>query len=95
VSRLVNFLRGGFGGAKPEAETIRRVKAWITAALDAHPGTTIAVNEIACADPSCPGIETVILIMEPGRKTRACKVQKPIEDVTEADVRAALAEAGA
>lgn len=92
MNRFANFLRSGFA-AKPEAEAVQRVKAWVTAALDAHRDTALAVNEIACADPSCPGIETVILIMEPGRKTRACKVQKPIEEVTEEDVRAALASA--
>ena len=94
MSRLNRLFRG-FGGSRPEAATVERVRAWVAAALDAHPDTRLAVNEIACADPSCPGIETIVLIMEPGRKTRACKVQKPIEDVTEGDIRAALAAAEA
>ena len=77
---------------KPEAVAVARIKAW---ALDALPaGTALAVNEIACLDPACPGLETVILVMEPGRKTRACKIAKAIEAVTEQDVRAALAPAG-
>jgi hypothetical protein len=28
--------------------------------------------------------------MHPGRKTRACKVAKPLDEVSELDVRAAL-----
>jgi hypothetical protein len=73
---------------KPEA--IVRIKLWARAALDASEDTAFAVNEIACNDPACPGVETVILIMEPRRKTRACKVPKGLEAVTELDVRQAL-----
>jgi hypothetical protein len=54
------------------------------------PEVTLAVNEIACADPACPGTETVILVMVPGARSRACKVGKPLEAVTEQDVAAAL-----
>ena len=54
------------------------------------PEVTLAVNEIVCADPACPGTETVILVMVPGIRSRACKVGKPLEAVTEEDVAAAL-----
>ena len=75
---------------KPEAEAVARVKAWALDALTPPAGTTLAVNEIACLDPACPGLETVILVMEPGRKTRACKIAKALDAVTEQDVRDAL-----
>lgn len=77
-------------GLKPRAEkaAIERVKAHARALLGDE--ASLAVNEIACNDPGCPGVETVILVMEPGRRTRAVKVQKALEDVTEADVRAAF-----
>lgn len=84
------FLRGAFGLPKPDREAIERVKEWARVALGAAEDTSFAANEIACADPGCPGIETVILVMEPGKKTRACKVAKPLDEVTEADVREAL-----
>lgn len=84
------FLRGAFGLPKPDREAIERVKGWGRAALGATEDTSFAVNEIACADPGCPGIETVILVMELGAKTRACKVAKPLDQVTEEDVREAL-----
>jgi hypothetical protein len=78
-----------FKRQRPDAATIERVKGWTRAAL--HPGEgTVAVNEIVCADPACPGYETVVLIMAPGQKTRAVKVQKPVEEVTEQDIRDAL-----
>ncbi|HKH33569.1 MAG TPA: hypothetical protein VKA80_05295 [Beijerinckiaceae bacterium] len=76
--------------SKPEAEAIARVKAWVAVAgLPAD--ASLAVNEIVCTDPSCPGTETIVLVMRPGRKTEARKVSKPVEAVTEADLREALA----
>ena len=84
--RLGSFWRGR---PKADSEAAARVKAWTRAALDLPEDTAFAVNEIACTDPACPGIETVILVMEPGRKTRALKVASALDTVTEADVRAA------
>lgn len=49
------------------------------------------VNEILCPDPSCPGLETIILVMRAGRKTQAAKVEKPLAEVTRAEVETALA----
>lgn len=88
------FLRGTFGLPKPDREGIERVKELARSALQATPETAFAVNEIACNDPGCPGIETVILVMEPGKKTRALKVQKTLGEVTEQDIRAALDGSG-
>ena len=86
---LRDWLRGG--RAKPEREAIARVKAWAVAILGGSADTTVAVNEIVCLDPGCPGTETVILVMAPGRKTRAAKIAKPVDEVTEDDVAEALA----
>jgi hypothetical protein len=90
VAFLGAFMRGTFGLPKPDKQGIDRVKDLARAALQASPETAFAVNEIACNDPGCPGIETVILVMEPGRKTRALKVPKPLDEVMEQDILAAL-----
>ena len=57
--------------------------------------TVIAVNEILCADPSCPGTETVILVMQPGAKTQAYKLQMAMAEVTDAALAEALRHTGA
>lgn len=80
------FLRGSFGFPKPDREAVERVKGLARTALAASPETSFAVNEIACNDPGCPGLETVILVMEPGQKTRALKIQKPLDEITEQDI---------
>jgi hypothetical protein len=84
------FLRGAFGLPKPDKQAVDRVKDLARTALKAAPDTAFAVNEIACNDPGCPGIETVILVMEPGEKTRALKIAKPLDDVMEQDIIRAL-----
>ena len=90
MALLGAFLRGTFGLPKPAKLAVDRVKDLARAALGATPDTAFAVNEIACNDPGCPGIETVILVMEPGRKTRALKVSKPLDEVLEQDILKAL-----
>lgn len=80
-----------FGGRpKRDPEAVARLKAWALASGLVAADTAFSVSEIVCADPGCPGIETVILVMEPGRRTRACKIAKTLDAVTEQDVRDAL-----
>ncbi len=83
---------GAFWRGRPQqdSEAAARVKTWARAALGTSDETAFAVNEIACTDPACPGIETVILVMEPGKKTRALKVAKTLAAVTEQDIRDAV-----
>ncbi len=52
--------------------------------------TTISVSEIQCGDASCPGTETVILIMQPSVKTKAYKVLAPLLEVDRAKVEEVL-----
>jgi hypothetical protein len=88
--RLGRFFEGWRGAAKPDREALDRVKRWAAAALASGPATAITANEIVCTDPSCPGIETIVLVMAPGQKTRAYKVSKAADEVTEQDIRDAL-----
>ncbi|MGY2050376.1 hypothetical protein [Methylobacterium sp. JK268] len=84
-------LLSAFRRKRPDAAGRARVAAWARAAGGFDPAVTLVVNEIVCADPACPGTETVILILAPGARARAVKVAKPVEAVTEAEVAAALA----
>ena len=82
------------GRAKPDAEAVTRLKDKVRLILGLPEDVAIAVNEIFCADPSCPGMETVILVMEPGAKTVAVKVQAAIEDVSDEALTAAVLGTG-
>ncbi|MBB2963579.1 hypothetical protein [Methylobacterium sp. R2-1] len=82
-----------FGRApKPDPAARRRVEAWIREAGGYGPDTAMTVNEIVCADPACPGTETVVLIFAPGEKTRAVKIAGALDALSEADVAAALGQ---
>jgi hypothetical protein len=91
-------MSGGLGRlfrarSRPERAALTRLKAMVLAMLALADEATIAVNEIVCADPACPGLETVILVMEPGKKTRAVKIALAAEEIGEAELAAALAGA--
>lgn len=76
---------GLFGKDKREgagADAAARVKQQVRELLCLPENAVIAVNEILCADPACPGTETVILVMKPGEKTRAFKAQMGLAELT-------------
>jgi hypothetical protein len=69
---------------------IERVKALARSLLALSDDATVSANEIICADPACPGSESIILVMIPGQRTKAYKVTAPMAEVTEESLRAAL-----
>ena len=89
MTGLGAYLRTAFGIPKADPEAIRRVKTWAGAAL-AAPEHGLRRQRDRLQRSRLPEVETIILVMEPGRRTRACKVLKALDDVTEQDVREAL-----
>lgn len=83
------FARGGPGAASFAGQAAQ-VKDWARSVMGEE--AVFMVSEIDCGDPACPGLETVILVLRPGRPTRAAKVSKPMAEVTEPDIRSCLAE---
>lgn len=87
---------GLFGRDKREAagaDAAAQVKRQVRELLGLPENAVIAVNEILCADPACPGTETVILVMKPGEKTRAFKVQAGLAELTPEALAQALSAA--
>jgi hypothetical protein len=68
-----------------------RLKTEIASALALGPGDALSVNEIACADPGCPDMETIVLVMRAGEPTRALRIRRTLDAVEPGDI-AALAE---
>jgi hypothetical protein len=90
--RLGFFGKGAADRAR-DAGDAARIKADVRDLLGLPEAAAIAVNEILCADPACPGAETVILVMNPGQKTKAYKARTPMADLTREALAAALADA--
>lgn len=62
------------------------LKRDLIAALGLGEADALAVNEIACADPGCPDMETIVLVMRAGEPTRALRVRRPMDLVEAADI---------
>lgn len=85
------MFRLGFG-KKNEHDPARMaaLKRSVRDALALGDDCAISINEIACADPACPVLETIILVMQPGQKTRAYKAHGALDELTGDALRDAL-----
>jgi len=74
---------------KPPADPVvtDRLKAWVAALMDLSDNDTIMLAELACHDPGCPDLETVITVIRTDRRRFELRFTGPMADVTEADVR--------
>jgi hypothetical protein len=68
------------------------LKQDLRAALALGPHDALTVNEIACADPGCPDLETIVLVMRAGEPTRALRIRQVMEAITGEDRAALVAE---
>ena len=81
-----------FGRRKDDDPAAReRLRALAAEALGNPDGLDLTISEIDCADPSCPGLETVILVMRPDQPTVAARIRKPIAAIGPADLKTAFA----
>jgi hypothetical protein len=67
-----------------ERQRIEGLKAVARQLLGLGEGATLSISEIQCGDVRCPGIETVILVMEQGKRTAIHKIAARLRDVDEA-----------
>ncbi|QEE40199.1 MULTISPECIES: hypothetical protein [unclassified Methylobacterium] len=63
-----------------------RLKQELIVALGLTEADALAVNEIACADPGCPDMETIVLVMRAGAPTRALRIWRPMDAVDAQDI---------
>ena len=79
------------GRAKPGyPEAVARLKAETRALLGLADDVVIAVNEITCRDPACPGVETVVAVLREHQRPRTAKIRKAITDVDLNDLASAF-----
>lgn len=83
-----------FGSRSDERRSaaIRSLKAAARTLFGAAEDDAVVVNELSCAEPGCPPIETVVALLRAGSQPRQVKVHKPAVEVTEDDLRAAIQE---
>jgi hypothetical protein len=53
---------------------------------------TIVIQQLACAEPGCPPVETVIAVLTEGEPARRWTLHQPLSDLTPDNLRAALTQ---
>jgi hypothetical protein len=64
---------------------IRQIKRWVEDLLALGPDTAVMVTELACTEPGCPPLETVIAVLGPASREQR-KLHRPVADVTHEEV---------
>jgi len=70
----------------------RLVKGWVTAQLGLSEADLVTVAELACHEPGCPPVETVVTVHGADGARRDWRVHKPVAEIEEADVVRLFAE---
>ena len=67
-------------------ERVAAIQLWTRQNLPLTEETAVSVTEFACAKPSCPKRQTVILVLSEDMSTQKMSIHKAMADVCEADV---------
>ncbi len=80
-----------FKGAKPEPKQIGSstalIKSWALKHWKLPEDTTLLVSELQCGESDCPDIETVIAILAVAGTDKTVKLDKPIYEIKESDIK--------
>ena len=86
-----------FGGhRRARIDESRRLRSDLAEAvrrrLDLGDDAVVRVAEVRCGDPGCPDVETIVLLMRPGRPSEALKIPRSMAALTSSDLDELAAE---
>src|SRR6266446_6119556 len=73
-------------GSSDLPEKTAAIRLWTRQNLPLTEESAVTVSEFACAKPSCPNRQTVILVLSEDAPTKKMSIHKTIADVSEIDV---------
>ena len=76
-------------GAGPAVESVRSIKQRVTELLALAEEERVMVSELACHEPGCPPVETVVVVLRGPRDTEMRKFHRPAHELTRTEVEAA------
>ncbi len=82
----MDLLSGRRSGGERAATA--RVRAWVRELTDADDHLTVVVSELACSDPGCPDVETVIAVGSAGEAPVRFALKKPARRVARSELEA-------
>ena len=62
------------------------VKAWVTKHLALSQEDLVTVAELACVEPDCPPVETVLTVYGAEGRRRSWHIHQPLDEIDEAMV---------
>ncbi|MCZ8080729.1 MAG: hypothetical protein O9289_20320 [Rhodobacteraceae bacterium] len=72
---------------RPDAEAVAQLKCWIADLMSLGDRDHIAIAELACHEPGCPDLETVVTVTLADRRRFVLRFPSALAAVTEADVQ--------
>lgn len=73
---------------KPAPERIAAVKVWVGELFGLSDSATVVVTELACREPGCPPLETVIAVLDGAGGQWKRSLHKGVSEVTREDIAA-------
>lgn len=81
---------GARSGAGPNPAAAQ-IKRWMYDELGPDVDAVVTVSEVACTEPGCPPLETVVSVFPEGEESYLLKLAKPMVEVEQMDLVAVLA----
>jgi hypothetical protein len=78
---------GPVGLTRTPAASTGTLKSVVRQVLGLDDRHTVVVQQLRCAEPDCPPVETVVAVLAAGQAPRRWTIHKPLSDVTSQDVR--------
>ncbi|MGV9564119.1 hypothetical protein [Streptomyces sp. NPDC003480] len=69
---------------------MRELKETVRALLGLDGDTAVVVRQLACTEPGCPPLETVVAVLPMEGDAQRWTLHRPADRITEDDLRAAL-----
>lgn len=83
---LGTFKVGSLARSPEQLQVLDRVKQWTRERFELSEDAAILVSEIACSNPGCPPLETVVAFWTESAERRQFKLFKPAAAVVEDDL---------
>lgn len=75
-------------GEGAKTQRIREIRQWVRETHGVPEEVTVMVTELACPEPGCPPVETVVAVLHGPGNTVQGKIARPMAEVTREDVSA-------
>lgn len=79
---------GGAPAARASSAHLGELKDVVRSTLDLAPSTAVMIQQLACTEPDCPPIETIVAVLETPR--RSWKFSVPSADLSPSSLRNTL-----